>query len=193
MHAVPLYEAMTDRLERARRLLSLCRGSDTSMHVGALAVFCAPDGGIDVDALERYMVRRTWWPYRAFVNVFARSRRNLARPVWVDDDDFDLDHHVRRSILPGQAASEQLEEFVARVMARPLDRDRPCGSSTSSRDWRQDGSLSSPRPITRGRWRGAVALVQVLLDPAPAQRHLEPDETGARTGNRAIPNSSPEP
>ena len=49
----------------------------------------------------------------------------LAGPVWVDDENFDLTFHVRRSALPRPGTMEQLLEFVGRVLARRLDRSRP--------------------------------------------------------------------
>ena len=49
----------------------------------------------------------------------------LAGPVWVDDEDFDLTFHVRRSALPRPGTPEQLREFVGRILARRLDRSRP--------------------------------------------------------------------
>ncbi len=49
----------------------------------------------------------------------------LARPVWVDDDDFDLGYHVRRSALARPGTQAQLDELVGRLISRPLDRDRP--------------------------------------------------------------------
>ena len=60
----------------------------------------------------------------------ARSRVQLTavgagRPVWVDDPDFDLSYHVRHAALPHPGDLPQLWEFVARLIARPLDRDRP--------------------------------------------------------------------
>ncbi|HEX6446121.1 MAG TPA: wax ester/triacylglycerol synthase family O-acyltransferase, partial [Streptosporangiales bacterium] len=42
-----------------------------------------------------------------------------------DDRSFDIGYHVRRSVLPKPGTYQQLREFVARVMSRPLDRDRP--------------------------------------------------------------------
>ena len=50
---------------------------------------------------------------------------HLANPVWVDDEDFDVTYHVRRSALPRPGTDEQLQEFVARIQPRPLDRTRP--------------------------------------------------------------------
>ena len=49
----------------------------------------------------------------------------LANPVWVDDTHFDMSYHVRRSALPRPGSDEQLEELVARIQPRPLDRSRP--------------------------------------------------------------------
>jgi len=49
----------------------------------------------------------------------------LANPVWVDDDRFDLEYHVRRSALPRPGNDAQLRELVSRIVSRPLDRGRP--------------------------------------------------------------------
>ena len=49
----------------------------------------------------------------------------LARPVWVDDEDFDLTYHVRRSALPKPGTDVELDELVGRLISRPLDRTRP--------------------------------------------------------------------
>lgn len=49
----------------------------------------------------------------------------LARPVWVDDPDFDINFHIRRSGLPRPGDTAQLQDLIARVMSRPLDRTRP--------------------------------------------------------------------
>ena len=49
----------------------------------------------------------------------------LARPVWIDDRDFDITYHVRRSALPSPGSNAQLHELVARLGSRPLDKDRP--------------------------------------------------------------------
>src|SRR4051794_3421001 len=50
---------------------------------------------------------------------------NLDHPVWVDDDEFDIEHHVRRAIVPAPGEREQLAGVCADIAAQPLDRDRP--------------------------------------------------------------------
>ena len=49
----------------------------------------------------------------------------LARPVWIDDRDFDITYHIRRSALPSPGSDAQLHELVARLGSRPLDKSRP--------------------------------------------------------------------
>ena len=49
----------------------------------------------------------------------------LGRPVWVEDPDFDLRYHVRRTALPAPGGDQQLAELMARVMSQRLDRDHP--------------------------------------------------------------------
>jgi diacylglycerol O-acyltransferase / wax synthase len=49
----------------------------------------------------------------------------LGRPVWVEDPDFDLRYHARRTALPAPGGDEQLCELMGRVMSQRLDRDHP--------------------------------------------------------------------
>jgi len=49
----------------------------------------------------------------------------LANPVWVDDSDFDVTYHVRRSALPKPGTDAQLRDLVGRLQSRQLDRNRP--------------------------------------------------------------------
>jgi diacylglycerol O-acyltransferase / wax synthase len=49
----------------------------------------------------------------------------LAKPVWVDDRDFDITYHIRRSALPSPGSDAQLHELVARLGSRQLDKTRP--------------------------------------------------------------------
>jgi WS/DGAT/MGAT family acyltransferase len=50
---------------------------------------------------------------------------HLADPVWVDDPQFNIDYHVRRSSLPRPGTEAQLLDLVSRLTSRPLDRKRP--------------------------------------------------------------------
>ena len=94
------------------------------MHVGSVMVFQPPDEGFDYDRLVSLISERI-----AFVPRYRQRVRevpgHLANPVWVDDGQFDVTYHVRRSALPLPGGDVQLQEFVARIQSRPLDRSRP--------------------------------------------------------------------
>lgn len=94
------------------------------MHVGSVMVFQPPDQGFDYDRLVALITNRI-----AFVPRYRQRIRevpgHLANPVWVDDVDFDITYHVRRSALPRPGSDDQLQEFVARVQPKRLDRGRP--------------------------------------------------------------------
>jgi WS/DGAT/MGAT family acyltransferase len=98
------------------------------MHVGSTLVFEAgplqrPDGGVDAGAIRERV--------GASLHRIPRYRQKLAwiplegRPVWVDDDRFHLDYHVRHTSLPRPGSEAQLKRLSARLMQQHLDRARP--------------------------------------------------------------------
>ncbi|MFD4293028.1 wax ester/triacylglycerol synthase family O-acyltransferase [Rhodococcus sp. NPDC058505] len=115
---------MDTRLTTQDASFYFLEASSTPMHLGSLAILRAPDGGLDhEDLLSHVEHRLPLVPrYRQRVREVALG---LARPVWVDDRDFDITYHVRRSALPKPGSDEQLYDLVARLTSRPLDRSRP--------------------------------------------------------------------
>ncbi len=49
----------------------------------------------------------------------------LDDPWWIEDPGFDLDYHVRHLAVPGASDPNALEQLLARLHERPLDRSRP--------------------------------------------------------------------
>ena len=45
--------------------------------------------------------------------------------MWIDDREFDITYHIRRSALPSPGSDAQLHDLVARLGSRPLDKSRP--------------------------------------------------------------------
>ncbi|TCP49216.1 WS/DGAT/MGAT family acyltransferase [Tamaricihabitans halophyticus] len=115
---------MPERLSALDASFLYLEGEATPMHVGGVAVFTRPRAGFDYEwLLALFSQRLAFLPrYRQRVIPVPGG---LARPVWVDDTEFDLSYHVRRSALPAPGSDEQLFELVARLMSRPLDRQRP--------------------------------------------------------------------
>ncbi len=115
---------MAERLSSLDTSFLNLEDATTPMHVGSVMVFDAPSGGFDYESLVTLISQRIAHVprYRQRIKTVPGS---LANPVWVDDTHFDMSYHVRRSALPRPGSDEQLEELVARIQPRPLDRSRP--------------------------------------------------------------------
>ena len=115
---------MADRLSSLDTSFLNLEDAATPMHVGSVMVFDAPTGGFDYESLVTLISQRIAHVprYRQRIKTVPGG---LANPVWVDDTHFDMSYHVRRSALPRPGSDEQLEELVARIQPRPLDRSRP--------------------------------------------------------------------
>ena len=115
---------MVDRLSPLDVSFLYLETPTTPMHVGGVAVFQPPTQGFDYERLVALIGERI-----ALVPRYRQKVRtvpaHLANPVWVDDANFDLTFHVRRSALPRPGGDAQLRELVGRLMGRPLDRTRP--------------------------------------------------------------------
>lgn len=115
---------MPDRLSSLDASFLYLEEPTTVMHVGSVMVFHPPQDGFDYERLLALISSRIAHLPRYRQKVREVPGR-LANPVWVDDENFELSYHVRRSALPRPGTDEQLEEFVARIQPRPLDRSRP--------------------------------------------------------------------
>ncbi|MGG5260804.1 WS/DGAT/MGAT family O-acyltransferase [Phycicoccus avicenniae] len=115
---------MTDRLSALDTSFLRLEDATTPMHVGSVMVFDVPAGGFDYSRLVDLISERIAHVprYRQRIKTVPGG---LGNPVWVDDAAFDIGYHVRRSALPRPGSDEQLEELVARIQPRPLDRSRP--------------------------------------------------------------------
>lgn len=115
---------MGDRLT-PRDLAFLVEESATSPRQNAtVEIFEPGPDGFDYDALLAVISDRLAFVPRYRQRV-AFVPGGLANPAWVDDPTFDLGYHVRRSALPRPGDPDQLRDLVARIVARPLDRNRP--------------------------------------------------------------------
>ncbi len=60
-----------------------------------------------------------------FREKLANSFLNLDHPVWVEDEDFDIDRHVHRIGLPAPGGRVELGEICGHLASLPLDRRHP--------------------------------------------------------------------
>src|SRR5262249_36557019 len=96
----------------------------TPMYVGSLSILRRPRAGLSYETLLHTVEQRLPQIPRYRQKVRGVNFA-MARPVWVDDNDFDITDHIRRSALPSPGSDEQLHELIARLAARPLDKSRP--------------------------------------------------------------------
>jgi diacylglycerol O-acyltransferase / wax synthase len=115
---------MVERLRAADMSFLTQESASTPMHVATLEIFEPPGDGFDYENLIALISDRIAFVPRYRQRLLTVPGR-LANPVWVDDDDFDLTYHVRRSALPRPGSMDQLRDLVSRVMSRRLDRSRP--------------------------------------------------------------------
>jgi len=115
---------MPDRLSPLDVSFLYLESDTTPMHVGGVCILEPPPDGFDYDRLVRIISERI-----ATVPRFRQKVKwvpgHLGNPVWVDDNDFDVTYHVRRSALPKPGTEDQLKELTGRVQSRRLDRSRP--------------------------------------------------------------------
>ncbi len=167
---------MGERL-RARDLAFLTSETTTTpMHNATVEIFDPGTSGFDHDTLVQLIADRI-----AFVPRYRQRVRwvpgHLANPVWVDDAHFDLGYHVRRSALPRPGTMDQLRELVARIVSRPLDRNRPLWEVYFV-EGLEDGRVAVLSKAHQALVDGAqiVDLAQVLLDRTPELRELGSDD-----------------
>ncbi len=101
----------------------------------------------------------------------------LDNPVLIEDPDFDLDYHLRRAALPAPGGQRELEDFIARVAGRPLDRRRPLWESyvVEGLEGGRWAWVTKAHHVIVDGMGGNAALIQ-LLDLSPERRVVDPPE-----------------
>ncbi|MGZ5405623.1 MAG: WS/DGAT/MGAT family O-acyltransferase [Nocardioides sp.] len=167
---------MGDRL-RPRDLELLALESPTvPMHNATVEIFDPGDSGFGHDRLVELIADRISFVPRYRQRLQTVPGR-LANPVWVDDRDFDLGFHVRRSALPRPGSMDQLRELVGRIVSRPLDRSHPLWEVYFV-EGLADGLVAvlSKSHLALVDGVDTVDLGQVLLDVSATARPLSGDE-----------------
>ena len=155
---------------------------ETPMHVGGLNIVELP-AGYEGDFLHDF--RRHITHRMHLAPVFQRKLVNmpfeLANPIWVDDDDMDMEYHIRSTVLPAPGNRAQLDRLVGRLHSSLLDRSRPLWEF-----YVIEGVQSPPDapPGTRHvafyskvhhaalDGAGGIVLANAIMDSGPVPRHV---------------------
>lgn len=110
------------------RLFLLSETTNAHMHVGAALLLDAGPlakvgRGIDFPRIRHHIASRLRHipRYRQRISYYPLP----SRPHWVDDERFDLDHHVRHVRLPHPGNERQLKDLCGQLLSQKLDRGRP--------------------------------------------------------------------
>ncbi len=145
---------------------------ETPMHVGAMSIlegepFFDADGHFRIGEVRDLVLSR--------MPLMPRFRRRLmsvpydqGRPIWVDDDRFDIAYHVRLTALPKPGSWEQLVALTTRVQEHLLDRDRPLWELWFV-EGLEDGHIAIIQKTHHSLIDGVsgVDVATLLLDAAP--------------------------
>ncbi|WP_084216751.1 WS/DGAT/MGAT family O-acyltransferase [Xenophilus azovorans] len=149
---------------------------ETPMHVGSLMLLELPPG-YDGDYYEdvKAMVGARLHLASVLARKLAPMPFELAEPVWIDDDDIDLDYHVRSLTLRRPGSMEQLHHLVARLHSSLLDRSRPLWEMYVI-EGLQDGRVAF---YTKAHHSGVdgkagTELAKVMYDVSPKIREVPP-------------------
>ena len=110
-----------------------------------------------------------------FTRKLALMPFDLANPVWIHDDDIDLDYHVRYMVLPKPGTLEQLEALAARLHSMLLDRSRPLWEFYVI-EGLADGRIGFYGKVHHAAVDGqaGVAMAQSIFDLTPEPRAVKP-------------------
>lgn len=151
----------------------LAENRSMPMHVGGLHLFERPEGAGRGYAREMYEgMRDVAEVAPLFLKRPHRSLTTAGQLVWVEDEQFDLEHHVRHAALPKPGRIRELLDLAGRMHGTRLAWERPLWEAT----------------IIEGLRDGRVALYtkthHALVDGISAMRLLQsvlstdPDRTG---------------
>ena len=158
---------MPQRLTALEVSLLALDTAHTPSHVGTVHIFDPGSESFDYERLIGLIRDRIAYVPRYRQRVRGVPAR-VAGPVWVDDENFDLTFHVRRSALPRPGTPDELREFVGRILSRRLDRSRPLWEVYLVEGLAGNQfALVSKTHLALVDGVDTVDIGQVLLDPSP--------------------------
>lgn len=149
---------------------------ETPMHVGSLMLLELPEG-YEGDYYEdvKAMLARRLHLSSVLTRKLAAMPFEVAEPVWIEDDDIDLDYHVRSVTLRRPGTMAQLHQLVSRLHSTLLDRSRPLWEMVVI-EGLESGQVAfySKAHHSGVDGKAGVELAKVLYDISPRMREVPP-------------------
>jgi WS/DGAT/MGAT family acyltransferase len=149
---------------------------ETPMHVASLLLLELPEDykGSFYEEVKKLLANRLHLA-RVLHRKLAPMPFELGDPVWIEDNDIDIDYHVRHVLVPEPGTMEQLDGLVARLHSSALDRSRPLWEVYVI-EGLQSGQIGYYNKIHHSGIDGKAGteLANVLYDLTPEPRIFEP-------------------
>jgi diacylglycerol O-acyltransferase len=172
----------------------LAENRSMPMHVGGLHLFEKPEGAGRGYARQMYEAMRDVEEVAPlFLKHPHRSLATAGQLVWVEDDDFDIEHHVRHSALPQPGRVRELLELCSRLHSTRLAWERPLWEAhviEGLRDGRVAMYTKTHHALVDGV--SAMRLLQSVLSTDPTRTGM-PAPWDAATRRAPRPPADPVP
>lgn len=139
------------------------------MHVASICTFAKP---LDYEALLQYIEDRLPLIPR-YTQRVAMVPLNLAHPLWEEDPDFDIRHHIVRHRLKAGHDDRALAALCAELFAEPLDRTRPLWEMHIIDGYGHGCAMLAKTHHCMIDGASGVQLMNLLMDPTPHPAKLE--------------------
>jgi WS/DGAT/MGAT family acyltransferase len=166
--------AFHERLTQLDHAFLIFEDTGAPMHVATVQTYEAgplktATGELDIEGMRQYTLSR--------LDQVPRYRQRIARtplqghPVWIDDDRFDIQYHLRHTRLPKPGTERQLKRLVGRIVSQQLDRGKPLWEM-----WAIEGLEGDRFAILNKTHHcmidgiAGVDLLAVLLSPEPIEK-----------------------
>jgi diacylglycerol O-acyltransferase len=152
------------------------------MHIGSLNVLDLPEGyaGDFFEETKQYIQARLHLA-DVFTRKLALMPLDLSNPIWVEEEDIDLDYHIRHVNLPKPGTNRQLQQYVARLHSSLLDRSRPLWEFFVI-DGLKSGQIALYSKVHHAGIDGqaGVAVAKAMFDLTASGRVIKPPRARAR-------------
>ncbi|MEQ8483626.1 MAG: wax ester/triacylglycerol synthase family O-acyltransferase [Pseudomonadales bacterium] len=150
-------------------------------HIASIQVIELPEGTSPTRFIADFkalLIKRAHLvPY--FTNRLQWLPLGLDHPVWVRDDAFDIDRHVRHVEVASPGGRREFEQTIAELHARPLDLKRPLWEICVLTGL-AGGRIAYYHRVHHACLDGAAGqlAIQAIMDDTPQTREVPPAPAG---------------